>query len=119
MTIYLSGPMSGKPDLNRKLFDLYATTVKYLGHRPIIPHDIGDYLRVDIQDTGLGIAENDLPFIFEEFYRADNPINQQVKGTGLGLSLVKYIIEAHQGKIWVKSRLNEGSTFSFTLPKTA
>ncbi|MBU4419143.1 MAG: sensor histidine kinase, partial [Candidatus Omnitrophica bacterium] len=45
----------------------------------------------------------------------ENTINQEVKGTGLGLTLVKHIIEAHQGRIWVKSKVGEGSTFSFTL----
>jgi len=54
--------------------------------------------------------------LFEEFYRVDNPINQQVKGTGLGLSLIKHIIEAYKGKIWAESQEGKGSTFSFTLP---
>lgn len=76
-------------------------------------------IQVDIQDTGCGIPEDSLEKIFEEFYRIDNSINQQVKGTGLGLALVKNIIEAHQGKIWVKSKLGEGATFSFTLPLIA
>jgi signal transduction histidine kinase len=74
--------------------------------------------QIDVEDTGLGIAENNLKKIFEEFYREDNEINQSVKGTGLGLSLVKYIVEAHQGKIWVNSKLGKGTTFSFTIPIT-
>ncbi len=73
-------------------------------------------IQVDITDTGSGIPEEALEAIFEEFYRVDNSINQQVKGTGLGLALVKHIVEAHSGKIWVKSTLGIGSTFSFTLP---
>jgi len=73
-------------------------------------------IQVDIRDNGCGIPEDAQKEIFAEFYRVDNPVNQQVKGTGLGLALVKHIIEAHQGKIWVTSRVDEGSTFSFTLP---
>jgi signal transduction histidine kinase len=72
-------------------------------------------IQINVQDTGFGIPEDALENIFEEFYRVDNAINQEVKGTGLGLTLVKHIIEAHGGKIWVKSKLSEGSTFSFTL----
>ena len=74
-------------------------------------------IQVDIMDSGCGIPEDALDTIFEEFYRVDNPINQQVKGTGLGLTLVKHIIEAHKGKIWAKSQGGQGSTFSFTLPQ--
>lgn len=73
-------------------------------------------VQVDIQDTGIGIPQDAVVKIFDEFYRVDNPINQKVKGTGLGLSLVKHIIEAHKGKIWVESQPGKGSTFSFTLP---
>ncbi|MCI0469575.1 MAG: HAMP domain-containing histidine kinase, partial [Nitrospirae bacterium] len=75
-------------------------------------------IQVDITDTGYGIPEEAQEKIFEEFYRVDNPINQQVKGTGLGLALVKHIIEAHKGKIWVRSKVGQGSTFSFTLPQS-
>ena len=74
------------------------------------------FVQVDIQDTGMGIPPDALPLIFDEFYRVDNAVNQELKGTGLGLSLVKHIIEAHKGKIWVESRPGKGSTFSFTLP---
>ncbi|MCX5693746.1 MAG: GAF domain-containing sensor histidine kinase [Candidatus Omnitrophica bacterium] len=74
-----------------------------------------NHVQIDIKDTGFGIPEDAQEKIFEEFYRVDNTINQGVKGTGLGLALVKQIVQAHQGRIWVKSKLGEGSTFSFTL----
>ncbi len=71
---------------------------------------------ISVTDTGVGIDEESVKRLFEEFYRVDNPINETVKGTGLGLSLVKKIIEAHRGEIWVTSKLNTGTTFHFTLP---
>lgn len=77
------------------------------------------YIRIDITDTGCGIPPDDQEKVFEEFYRVDNAINETAKGTGLGLALVKHIIEAHGGRIWVESSSGRGSTFSFTLPTTA
>lgn len=71
---------------------------------------------IDVTDTGCGIPQDSLEAVFEEFYRVENSINQEVKGTGLGLSLVKHIVEAHGGKIRVNSVVGQGSTFSFTLP---
>lgn len=73
-------------------------------------------VQVDISDTGIGIPPEAIPRLFQEFYRVDTPAHQQLKGTGLGLSLVKHIIEAHKGKIWVESAPGKGSTFSFALP---
>ncbi|HDN86156.1 MAG: hypothetical protein DRP68_01890 [Candidatus Omnitrophota bacterium] len=70
---------------------------------------------VSVKDTGCGIPKDDLEKIFQEFYRADNPINREVRGTGLGLSLVKRIIELHKEKIWVESEVGKGTTFHFTL----
>lgn len=74
-------------------------------------------IQVDVSDTGCGIPQEAKDSIFEEFFRVENSINQEVKGTGLGLALVKRIIEAHQGKIWVDSVMGKGTTFSFTLPQ--
>jgi len=71
---------------------------------------------IEVSDTGIGIPEKDLTRLFEEFYRVENEINQNVKGTGLGLSLVRKIVQAHKGKIWVTSQVNKGTTFHFTLP---
>jgi len=73
-------------------------------------------LTVSVIDTGIGIREEDIPNLFMEFYRTENAINQDIKGSGLGLALAKKIIEAHGGQIAVTSKINEGSTFSFTLP---
>ena len=75
-----------------------------------------DDVLFEVADTGIGLAEGDQTKIFDEFYRVDNTINETAKGTGLGLTLVKNIVEAHHGKIWVTSKLNAGTTFHFTLP---
>lgn len=77
-----------------------------------------DTVTIDVCDTGIGIEKKDIDKLFDEFYRVDNEINQNVKGTGLGLSLVKKIVEAHQGKIWVTSEVGKGTMFHFTLPLT-
>ena len=76
-----------------------------------------DFVTVSVSDTGIGIPKDDLSKLFDEFYRVDNKINQTVKGTGLGLALAKKIVEAHKGKIWVTSKVGEGTTFHFTLPQ--
>lgn len=70
-----------------------------------------------IQDTGDGIAKEAIPHLFTKFYRAAQPLEQGSKGTGLGLYISKSIIEMHSGKIWVESKVGEGSTFSFSVLK--
>lgn len=74
-------------------------------------------LLVNIQDSGSGIPEEDLPFVFERFYKADKARTRGRSGTGLGLAIVKNIIDAHNGHISVHSKINEGTTFSFFLPR--
>lgn len=74
-------------------------------------------LMIKIQDTGSGIPQEDLPFVFERFYKADKARTRGRAGTGLGLAIVKNIVEAHQGKIQVHSKLGEGTTFSILLPQ--
>ena len=72
---------------------------------------------VEIQDTGIGIAKENLPFIFDQFYRVNRKEGQKTKGTGLGLSIAKKITELHGGSIQVTSEFGKGSTFSVILPK--
>lgn len=81
----------------------------------IVPEDHG--IRFEVKDSGSGIPEEDLPFVFERFYKADKARTRGRAGTGLGLSIAKNIIEAHHGHISVKSKLGQGTTFTFFLPK--
>lgn len=75
-----------------------------------------DFVQVDVEDTGIGIVEEDLPFIFDRFFRSERTEVQVVDGTGLGLSITRMFVEMLGGTIWVKSTLDVGTTFSFTLP---
>ena len=69
-----------------------------------------------VADTGVGIPSSAMPFVFDKFFRADQPQTRDIAGTGLGLALVKSIVEKHRGQIWVESEPDAGSTFTFTLP---
>ena len=79
--------------------------------------DIGEMIRIDVADTGQGIAEEDLDKVFDRFYRGEKSRSREYGGAGLGLAIAKGIVEAHGGKIWVESALGAGSRFSFSLPK--
>ncbi|CUA79549.1 ATP-binding protein [Anoxybacillus suryakundensis] len=75
-----------------------------------------EVVRISVQDSGTGIPEEDLPFVFERFYKADKARTRGRSGTGLGLAIAKNIVEAHKGTITVHSKLGEGTTFTFALP---
>lgn len=101
------------------LTNLISNAYKYTppGGRIILAlHQTNGELQADISDTGIGIAPNDLDRVFERFYRADHDMVRGQAGTGLGLAIAKSIVEMHGGRIWVKSELGKGSTFSFCLP---
>ena len=75
-----------------------------------------DAIYCSISDTGIGIPEDQLPRIFEKFYRVDNSDTYEIEGTGLGLSIVRHIINIHGGKIYAQSKYGKGSVFTFSLP---
>lgn len=74
------------------------------------------FLRVSVKDSGGGIAEKDLNRVFERFYRAERPLIEGLGETGVGLSIVKSLVEAHGGRVWVESEIGEGAIFHFLLP---
>jgi len=88
----------------------YATELGARDGRRVTP-----YLAVSVRDTGIGIAPEHLPLIFEEFRQVSGRRGQK-QGSGLGLSICCKLIDAHGGRIWVESTLGQGSTFTFTLP---
>ena len=100
--------------------NLVDNAIKYVpeenGQIRISASKVDDMVRVEVEDNGIGIPRKDLGRIFERFYRVDKARSTAIGGTGLGLSIVKHIILAHKGKVEVRSRLNLGSLFSFTIP---
>ena len=108
----------------RVFINLISNAVKFTPHGGSIaiaasPSAENGFATFSVTDTGIGIPPDDLKKLFDEFYRVDNEINQNVKGTGLGLTLAKNIVEAHHGTIWVKSQVGSGTIFYFTLPTSA
>ena len=102
------------------LTNLTINAIKYgkkKGNVNILFHDMEDNIIVEVSDDGIGIDKNDLPRIFERFYRADKSRSREQGGTGLGLSIVKHILEAHNQSINVRSVIDKGTTFNFTLEK--
>lgn len=108
-----------QPDQIRTVFmNLIGNAVKFTekGTIAIELTRSGEMVRVTVADTGVGIEEDKLHLIFEEFYQADGSTTRLYGGTGLGLAIVKKIIGLHGGRIWAESQKGVGSTFTFTLP---
>lgn len=102
------------------MLNLLANAVKFTpegGRISVCAARVHDGLQIDVTDTGVGIAENHLDFIFEEFRQVGADLPRKSEGTGLGLALTKRFVELHGGTISVQSSLGKGSTFAFTLPE--
>ena len=106
--------------LQQVLTNLIDNALKYgreHGHVGISAATLPDQsVQISVTDNGPGIPADALARIFERFYRVDKARSREQGGTGLGLSIVKHIVQVHGGRLWVESRLGEGSTFHFTLP---
>jgi signal transduction histidine kinase/DNA-binding response OmpR family regulator len=115
----LSTIMGNAVRLRQVLSNLVGNAIKYTPAEGTINLSLeqdGDQIIIRVQDNGFGIAEADLPYVFDKFYRVKNKKTEMISGTGLGLSIVKSIVEKHEGQIWVESELDKGTTFTFTLP---
>lgn len=107
--------------LHEILDNLFTNAIKYskAGNEitvSAVPDLKSGWMVISVKDRGFGIPEEELPNLFKKFYRIKNEASHYIEGTGLGLYIVKQMVEAHSGKIWVESSLNQGSTFSFSLP---
>ncbi len=101
------------------LLNLLSNAVKFTpegGRITINARPINGAVEISVTDTGIGIAEEDQPKVFEEFRQVGSDNAKKVEGTGLGLTLAKKFVELHGGRIWVESEVGKGSTFVFTLP---
>ncbi len=112
--------VADKEKIRQVLLNIVQNAIKYGREEGLVEasfYDIdGKHILIEISDNGIGISESHLPRVFERFYRTDLARNRVAGGSGLGLSICKHIIEAHGQAIHVRSKINVGSTFGFTLP---
>lgn len=107
--------------MKRVIANIINNSVKYMDKSKGIINmrikELGDFVQVEIEDNGKGIAAKDLPYIFDRFYRTDKARNSQKGGSGIGLSIVHKIIEDHGGQIWATSKEGTGTVMHFALRK--
>jgi PAS domain S-box-containing protein len=102
------------------MYNLLSNAIKFTpdgGRVTVNAKRADNMVQISVEDTGIGLREEDQENIFEEFYQVDSSYARQYQGTGLGLSLTKRLVELHGGKIWVESEIGRGSTFAFTIPQ--
>jgi signal transduction histidine kinase len=131
--VSLEGTVSGEIDpvmmapekIQRVLYNLIGNAVRHTppGGRIAVTARLAEQgVQVDVSDTGEGLKAEDLPRVFDRFYRGESARTRDDNGTrgvGLGLAIVRGLVEAHEGKIWVESQPGQGATFSFTLPRAS
>ena len=113
-------PVQADPKRIEEIFNnLISNAINYSpqgGRVTVSAKGLGGYMEIRVEDTGVGITKEELPKIFDKFYRVKNPKTRQVIGTGLGLAIVKGVVDAHQGSIQVESVPDKGTTFKILLP---
>lgn len=106
--------------LKQVFLNLVSNALTYTppeGKVVVAANDLGENIEVVVSDSGIGMEKEELSRIFERFYRVDKARSRNSGGTGLGLAIVKHLVEAHKGKIEVKSTVGTGTTFTVTFPK--
>jgi len=106
--------------ISQVLINIISNAVKYTnegGNINIKVSEIEGLVSLSIKDSGMGISQEDIPFVFERFYRGDKSRNKMTGGSGIGLAIVKSIVMAHEGKIELESDLGKGSCFTVKLPR--
>jgi two-component system sensor histidine kinase ChiS len=105
--------------IERIMLNLLSNAVKFTNEKGKIfinIMDLGNFVEIRVRDTGIGIPEDKIDYVFERFAQVDKTTTRKTEGSGIGLSLVKSLIEMHEGTIRLKSKLGEGSEFIITLP---
>lgn len=125
LTLNLSGAAAyveaDRERIMQVALNLLANAINYTpscGHIRLEVSETGQSAFLRVKDDGIGIAQDELPFIFERFYRTDTSRTRKTGGTGIGLTIAKSIVEAHGGTISVESEIDAGSTFTVALPKS-
>jgi signal transduction histidine kinase len=111
-----------KDRMNQVVHNLLSNAAKYTSDGGSIQLGVinaPDGGIVKVKDNGIGIPESELPLIFERFYRTDKSRNRNLGGAGIGLTIVKSIVDAHKGKVFVESQVEQGSCFSVWIPREA
>lgn len=129
LTVIEKPPRDGRPDiaawadpdaLRHVLDNLVDNAIKYTpngGRITVRWHAKGDHVDFEVEDTGVGIPDKDLPRIFERFYRVDKARSREMGGTGLGLAIVKHLVQAMKGQVRATSQEGKGTTFKVSLPR--
>jgi signal transduction histidine kinase len=111
--------MGDSDRLNQVFINIVANSLKYTnlgGHVRVTLKMNGDEALATVTDDGIGISADDIPFVFERFYRSDRSRSRETGGKGIGLTISKALVEAHRGSIWIDSRDGEGTTVNISLP---
>ncbi|MDQ7820820.1 MAG: ATP-binding protein [Armatimonadota bacterium] len=122
LTSAADGPLTVPADrerISQVLHNLLANAVRYTeagGRIAVAARRQGSEVWVEVADTGVGIPASELPYVFDRFHRVDRSRSRSSGGAGLGLAIVKHLVEAHGGRVWVRSQVGRGSTFGFALP---
>ena len=106
--------------INEVLGNLLSNAFKFTPRGGQVDLEVGrrdSIVSIVVRDTGVGIAAEQIPHVFDKFFQADNQAKAAAKGSGLGLAIAREIVEAHGGKISVESKVNQGTAFTVTLPE--